>query len=204
MAAGWKDALMADTGAPWNIPYVEPADLVRDYPAADEAQALAIAAGLDVGLGTNVVQTVKADTFTTTSETYVVPTGLAASITPTSATSKVLVIATLVYSFLDSSTERAAFASLFRAGTNLASPSSPGDRTAGFHTLNLHPNIRVSNAVTAVFLDAPNTEASVEYDVRVARLGSTGTVFVNRSSQDSDISAQLRAVSTLTLIEVAA
>ena len=37
---------MADTGAPHFIPYVEPTDLVREYPAADEAQALAGAAGL--------------------------------------------------------------------------------------------------------------------------------------------------------------
>jgi hypothetical protein len=51
---------MPDTGAPWNIPYVEPADLVRDYPAADEAQALAIAAGLSsatFSAGTAIVAT---------------------------------------------------------------------------------------------------------------------------------------------------
>jgi hypothetical protein len=37
---------MADTGAPWNIPYATPTDLVRGYPAVDEAQALAVASGL--------------------------------------------------------------------------------------------------------------------------------------------------------------
>jgi len=37
---------MADTGSPWFIPYVEPGDLVRDYPAASEALGTAIAAGL--------------------------------------------------------------------------------------------------------------------------------------------------------------
>ena len=44
---------MADTGAPWNIPYVEPSDLVRDYPAADEAQANAIAAALSAAVPAN-------------------------------------------------------------------------------------------------------------------------------------------------------
>jgi hypothetical protein len=41
---------MPDTGAPFNIPYVSPTSLVRDYPAADEAQALAIASGLTSAL----------------------------------------------------------------------------------------------------------------------------------------------------------
>lgn len=46
---------MADTGAPWNIPYVEPADLVRNYPAANELMADAIAAGLSAA-GTDAIE----------------------------------------------------------------------------------------------------------------------------------------------------
>jgi hypothetical protein len=37
---------MADTGAPWNIPFAEPSDLVRDWPALSEDVADAVAAGL--------------------------------------------------------------------------------------------------------------------------------------------------------------
>jgi hypothetical protein len=37
---------MPDTGAPWNIPYVENADLVRDWPADSLLVANAVAAGL--------------------------------------------------------------------------------------------------------------------------------------------------------------
>jgi hypothetical protein len=37
---------MADTGAPWFIPYAEPADLVRDWPGLSEDVADAVAAGL--------------------------------------------------------------------------------------------------------------------------------------------------------------
>jgi hypothetical protein len=37
---------MPDTGAPWNIPYAAPADLVRDWPALSEDVAEAIADGL--------------------------------------------------------------------------------------------------------------------------------------------------------------
>jgi hypothetical protein len=38
---------VADTGAPWNIPYAEPTDLVRDWPALSEDVAEAVADGLD-------------------------------------------------------------------------------------------------------------------------------------------------------------
>lgn len=58
---------MADTGAPWNIPYIEPSDIVRDYPAADEAQALAIAAALS-GAGFNASTTI-----TATNASFAVP-----------------------------------------------------------------------------------------------------------------------------------
>jgi hypothetical protein len=37
---------MPDTGAPWSIPYAEPSDLVRDWPALSEDVADAVAAGL--------------------------------------------------------------------------------------------------------------------------------------------------------------
>lgn len=37
---------MPDTGAPWNIPYIDPTDLVIDYPVANEDMADAVAAGL--------------------------------------------------------------------------------------------------------------------------------------------------------------
>ena len=38
---------MPDTGAPWNLPYPSPSDLVRDAPQAFEDLAVATAAGLD-------------------------------------------------------------------------------------------------------------------------------------------------------------
>ena len=81
---------MADTGAPWNIPFVEPTDLVRDYPAADEAQALAIAAGLtDAFVVNQVVTATDATDRTTTSSTFVTAT-LSAAITPTASGNVIL------------------------------------------------------------------------------------------------------------------
>jgi hypothetical protein len=59
---------MPDTGAPWNLPYPSPTDLVRDAPQAFEDLAVATAAGLDdagsEGIGPNVVMAQKTDTQT--------------------------------------------------------------------------------------------------------------------------------------------
>jgi hypothetical protein len=89
---------MADTGNPWFIPFAEPSDLVRDWPALSSAVGTAVAAGLtqaNIAIGPNVVSTLKNDTFSTSSTSFVAVTGLAASITPSSTSSKVLVIVTL-------------------------------------------------------------------------------------------------------------
>ena len=89
---------MPDTGSPWNIPYVEPSDLVRDYPSDSEDLANAIADGLDeagnAGIGSNVVTATNSSVFTTSSATYTPVTSMSVSITLSSATSKVLVFAT--------------------------------------------------------------------------------------------------------------
>ena len=60
---------MADTGAPWSIPYAEPADLVRDWPALSEDVADAVAAGLTLVNNFNAQSTI-----TATNASWPVPT----------------------------------------------------------------------------------------------------------------------------------
>ena len=62
---------MPDTGAPYFIPYVEPTDLVRDYPDASEDLALAIVAALE-----NIPVTEKRIEAFTGSGTWTVPAGV--------------------------------------------------------------------------------------------------------------------------------
>ena len=82
---------MPDTGAPWNIPYVAPTDNPRVYPAADEAQALAIAAGLSsASLVKQVKQVITTTDFTTTSTSFVDLTGVSVTITPSDAANRIL------------------------------------------------------------------------------------------------------------------
>ena len=190
---------MADTGAPHFIPYVEPTDLVRDYPAADEAQALAIAAGLtaagNAGIGSNVVSTTKTDPFTTTSTSVTDVTNLKVDITPTSAASKILVIVSIA---LDGEGEdfRAAGVTVARDGTNLATPASGSPSFAGVGQTR---PLRAANSQTFHVLDEPNTASEITYQVRAQTNSDLLTLFVNRNRQD----VSFRYNSTITAIEVA-
>ena len=196
---------MPDTGAPWNIPYVETTDLVSDWPADSLALANAIDAGLDAagnaGIGSNVVQTVKTDTFTTTSSTFVDVTGLTATITPTTASSKILVVAQITASasgvvFLKIAGGNSAAYVGDAAGSRIRTVAflqSTGDRVDAS-----------AYAQTIVYLDSPSTTSPTTYSAQVA-LNSGGTLaVVNRSQFDTDNTTYGRGASSITVIEVAA
>jgi hypothetical protein len=201
---------MPDTGAPWNIPYVDPTDLVRDYPGASEDLAEAIADGLDAagnpGIGSNVVQTVKTDTFasgTISEGGEAVITGLSATITPSGADSRVLVIADVSAS-TSTSGGRGFSVIVRRDGSPISIGDADGSRgrvTAGGGEATFFVMLNT----TAVIVDSPNTTDPVEYTVAL-RLNSelSATLFCNRSPDDSNAAGVSRAASRITLIEVAA
>jgi hypothetical protein len=84
---------MPDTGAPWNLPYPAPSDLVRNGPAQFEALADDVAAGLTKAFITpsRVITTTN---FTTTSATMVDLTGVTVTVTPRAATNRFLLMFT--------------------------------------------------------------------------------------------------------------
>jgi hypothetical protein len=192
---------MADTGSPWFIPYVEPGDLVRDYPAASEALGTAIAAGLSAagaeGIGPNVVQTVKTDTFSTTSLTYVALTGMSATITPSTATSKVLLLVDIAVMSVGGND--GVHVRLMRGATPIFVGDAAGSRivaTAGHSEggTNAYGN-------TAVFVDSPTSATAVTYSVEV-RVGQTGTAYINRLGTWADDARFSTYASSITAIEV--
>jgi hypothetical protein len=205
MAAGWKDALMADTGAPWNIPYVEPADLVRDYPAADEAQALAIAAGLsDASIVKQVVTTTKTDTFSATNtNAFVDVTGLSVTITCQSTSSRVVVVASVPVSS-SNTVESGGLTITDSADTVLINPDSPGSRSPSFM---LRTGLGTTSMTTETFLfvHTPGVTTAFTYKVRALFSnsgGGGGSIFVNRSSDDTNAFTRGRGIATITAIEV--
>jgi len=192
---------MPDTGAPWNIPYVAGTDLVSDWPTDSQTLAEAIADGLDVANTFKQIQhTLKDNTFTTTSATYVLVTDLEVTITPTSASSKVLVNYSVTVAFQSSTASWFASVSLFRDGTNLVVPASiSGSSTlaAVNHYTGSNQGQWVSQVISGTFYDSPATTSAVTYDIRVAVPGGQ-TVYVNSPQQ----TAASRSVSWITAIEV--
>ncbi|HEY7822935.1 MAG TPA: hypothetical protein VIG24_08890 [Acidimicrobiia bacterium] len=199
---------MPDTGAPWNIPYVESTDLVSDWPADSLALANAIDAGLDAagnaGIGSNVVQTTKLDTFSTTSTSFTDLTGLSVAITPSSATAKVLVVWSVVVGF--SASSRSATIVLTDGSDNVlfggtpagsryaASMSSYADGSGGADR---------NQAFSGAYLWSPASASAVTAKIRILGVG-TGTTYVNRSGSDIDSVFTPRMASSITAIEVAA
>jgi hypothetical protein len=199
---------MPDTGAPWNIPYVDPTDLVRDYPQASEDLADAIAAGLSAagaeGIGPNVVQTVLLAPFTTTSTSFTTITGLTASITPSSDTSKILVIADVKISA--DTTNRSIYVRLAGGNATTYVGNADGSRVRAASGVQDSQNdfdfSRSPMATPIMYLDSPGVDTAVTYSIEIAC--NAGTAFVNRSGQDANSTLFGRHASSITVIEVQA
>ena len=191
---------MADTGAPHFIPYVEPTDLVREYPAADEAQAFAVAAGLtaagNAGIGSNVVTSQTTTAVTSTSTDYA-DAGLSATITPSSDTSKILVIASVYIGARKSDTDIPSVGlRIVRTATDVFTSNR-----------NLHLGMagggnpsRLATRATIFHLDEPSTTSATTYKIQfnITATGASGTGYFSRDDFDAT-----GMPSDIVLIEVA-
>ena len=158
-------------------------------------------AQLPAGSVLQVVSTTKTDTFTTTSTSFVEITGLTASITPTSSTSKILILVSVTGS--QSVGTNDAFIGLFRDSTQIDLGDASGSRVSHSFLLNSSNSGWTVNGFTN-FLDAPSTTSAITYAVR-ARVPTTATLFINRSQNDPDsVTGSGRSVSAITLMEIAA
>jgi len=159
------------------------------------------------GIGSNVVQSVLTDVFSTSTSGFVPVTGLSATITPSSNTAKVLVIAQVTVSWQNVG----AFLGAIRitggnAGTYVGDAASARQRVAGAAYAQSGGGIPagIENSVvptTVVFLDSPASAAATTYTVEVYREG--GVAYINRSRSDADFTHVGRGSSSITLIEVA-
>ena len=140
------------------------------------------------GIGANVVQTVKIDVFTTTSSTPVDVTGLSVTITPSSATSKVLIIADLQFSGSPRS-----LMYLLRGATSIY--ESTGASLSDTMTWNdVTLNARSHTSATKVFLDSPATTSATTYKIQMT----------DGKLNQWNLDTNFNSVSSITAIEVAA
>lgn len=150
-----------------------------------------------------VVSTTKTDVFTTPSSTLVDVTGLSATITPTSASSKIHVIVSLALNHTTSA--YGAFGAVLRGSTIIGAGTPEGSRPAGSFYVRRNDSSAANSTGTQIFshLDSPNTTSSTTYKVQVAiESGSLATV--NRGPANDNNSANFpRLASSITLMEVA-
>jgi hypothetical protein len=165
------------------------------YSASNLATGTLPAARLPAGSVLQVVQTYKTDSFSTSSTSYTNVTGLSASITPTSATSKILVMVSV---FIDGY-QNQNFIALTRNGTLV------GQSTAG-STLNSLANAWGQNSgsdgetLVANYLDSPATTSALTYQVQAARQNSgSSPLLINVV-----VNGTYGGVSSITLMEIAA
>ena len=137
-----------------------------------------------------VVSTFKNDVFSSSSTSYVDVTGLTVSITPASASNKILVLISLATA---GGAGLTAWYNLQRGSSNIAQPSSGANlATAHLNT----PNSTVGRDWSLVFLDSPATTSSTTYKMQ----GKTdsSTFYVNQRGDN----ATDTTVSSITVMEI--
>ena len=148
-----------------------------------------------------VVSTAKLSTFTTTSATYVDVTGLTATITPSSASSKVLIIAQVTTGY---GTDSGGHFRLNGGNASTYVGTASSSRVSGVYgayTGSTFALMTIANSM--IYLDSPATTSATTYAVQ-ARRGAAGTARVNNSSQDTDDANSIRGASSITVMEILA
>ena len=150
-----------------------------------------------------VVSVTKTDTFTgsVAADAEATITGLSANITPVSTNSKIYVQVAVAVGESGSSTLHTF--NVLRGGTPVGLPDAAGNR--GRRTFGGNASsVQGIGSSSASFMDTPSSTSEQTYSVTVGHTsGSSATVYINRSEDDSDLERRPRGISTITLMEVA-
>jgi len=146
-----------------------------------------------------VVQGTKTSAFSTSSTSWTTVTGLSASITPSSTSSKILVMCSVPYS----NHSNTAFIRLTRGGTVLLEGDAAGSRTQAMAASNDYGSEVNADVFSYTYLDSPATTSSISYYPQV-KSDAGATIGVNRTQYDADANYYGRFCSTVTLLEIGA
>ena len=161
-------------------------------------------AAMPAGSVLQVVQAYKTDVFSTTSTSaFVDITGLSVSITPISASNRILVMANLA----DCSTTAALGDGMFQVLRNSTAVGN-GDNggtapVMAYVNTYLAATNTMTDSVVFNFLDSPATTSSTTYKVQCrlwSNVGTTGTLLVGRRAEN----ASFISPSSITVMEIAA
>jgi hypothetical protein len=201
---------MPDTGAPWNIPYVAPSDLVRDYPSDSEDLAEAIADGLDAAGGLVAVKHALftgTQTNSTAGGANFAVTDLSITHTLADAANKLIISAYFGAAATNAQRGNVGIA-VADDGTLIGIGAADGDRTrvgAGgdIQGTGVSNSDIVVTMPSVTFVYEPGDTASHTYTVRAINIETvTRTVYINRSENNLDEKFRSRASSAFVIQEV--
>lgn len=139
-----------------------------------------------------ITQSVLTTQFTTASTSFVDLTGMSATITPTSASSRIMVNVNLG-AVGNNNSAFGIWINLVRNGTNIAQPTDGTNK----QTMLIYNNDAATGTPASLsFLDSPSTTSALTYKLQIR--GNGGTVVVNRIAVNTDWSC----ISTITLTEI--
>jgi len=157
--------------------------------------------GLPAGCVLQVVSVTKTSSFSTTSTSYVDVTGLTLAITPSSSSNKILIQVTMAAASTTGASH--GYYQLLRDSTAIAVADSAGSRTSSTMVVYTDDSPAMVNP-SVCHLDSPSTTSEITYKIQL-KASSANAVYVNRSGRDNDAaSADGRAVSTITAMEIGA
>ena len=149
-----------------------------------------------------VVSNTKTDTASTVSATFGDITGLSVSITPTSASSKILV--TISVSRGTDSNQISNFR-IMRDATAIGIGDTAGSRARTTMSMYFGASDAVSHIGTSSmnFLDSPATTSATTYKVQFRSQQDGSTTYINKNASDGDGTTVPRTISTITVMEIA-
>ena len=142
-----------------------------------------------------VVSTTKTDEFSTSSTSVTDITGLSVSITPSSTSSKILILVDGNVS--DNNTTYAGAMKLFRDSTEICKGTNGSANNIGFDNVRRNSGSDESKKFSINFLDSPSTTSSTTYKISI-KLNQSDTFYINRTGSSNENSL----VSTITAMEI--
>lgn len=140
----------------------------------------------------------KTDTFITTNTTFTDVTGYSVTITPKSASSTILVQASM--NIGGSYGTNTTYVRLMRDSTAIAVGDSAGSRTQV--SIAAEPNTNSMAQGTIQYIDSPATTSSITYKVQICTNGA-GSAAINRSIDDTNAAGRPRGFSSIMVMEIA-
>ena len=161
--------------------------------------------GMPVGAVLQVVNTTYTSTFSQSIVDRAKLNNISVSITPTSATSKMLVMCGIFFEGATADHNWHFF--LYRDSTDISSPS-PGSRGAAIAMAGLgyfdSDNDSTPAMVNFHYFDSPSTTSTITYAPGVGCSAGTSTIYINRTLTDGNTIGYERGISSITVMEIAA